>query len=142
MRFQQAQRREVEAIAAISDRIAVELEKESLVDALVLQTTQKHELIKSYNTDLAKLVVKGSETQASRHGQLNVSLISPIAFNALSFKGTVLSKQKSLHPAKLRAFRFSTNGKSPSHSFSRDRQAEIRFRQGSSSAEVSNSLLS
>jgi hypothetical protein len=72
MRFQQAQRREVESIGAISDRIAVELEKESLVDALVLQTTQKRELIKNYNTDLTKLVVKGSETQASRHAQLNL----------------------------------------------------------------------
>jgi len=28
--------------------------------------------------------------------------------------------------------------KSPTHSFSRDRQAEIGFRQGSSSAEISN----
>jgi hypothetical protein len=70
MRFQQAQRREVEAIGARSDRIAVELEKESLVDALVLQTTR--ELIKNYNTDLAKLVVKGAETQATRHAQLNL----------------------------------------------------------------------
>jgi hypothetical protein len=72
IRFQQAQRREVEAIGARSDRIAVELEKESLVDALVLQTIQKRELIKNSNTDLAKLVVKGSETQASRHAQLNL----------------------------------------------------------------------
>ena len=71
MRFQQAQRREVEAIGAISDRIAVELEKESLVEGLVLQTTQKRELIKNYNADLAKLVVKGSEAQANRHAQLN-----------------------------------------------------------------------
>jgi energy-coupling factor transporter ATP-binding protein EcfA2 len=72
MRFQQAQRREVEAIGAISDRIAVELEKESLVNGLGLQTTQKRELIKNYNTDLAKLVVKGSEVQANRHAQLNL----------------------------------------------------------------------
>lgn len=71
MRFRQAQRREVEAIGAISDRIAVELEKESLVDGLLLQTKQKRELIKNYNTDLAKLVVKGSEAQAQRHAQLN-----------------------------------------------------------------------
>lgn len=71
MRFKQTQRREVEAIGAISDRIAIELEKESLVDGLVLQTGQKRELIKNYNTDLAKLVVKGSEAQANRHAQLN-----------------------------------------------------------------------
>ena len=71
MRFQQAQRREVEAIAAISDRIAVELEKESLVAGLVSQTAQKRELIKNYTADLAKLIVKGSEAQANRHAQLN-----------------------------------------------------------------------
>ncbi|ADV83159.1 TrlF family AAA-like ATPase [Terriglobus saanensis] len=71
MRFQQAQRREVEAIAAISDRIAVELEKESVVAGLVLQTGQKRELIKNYTADLAKLIVKGSEAQANRHAQLN-----------------------------------------------------------------------
>jgi hypothetical protein len=71
MRFQHAQRREVEAIAAISDRIAVELEKESLVGGLQLQTTQKGELIKNYTADLAKLIVKGSEVQANRHAQLN-----------------------------------------------------------------------
>jgi len=41
MRFRQAQRREVEAIGDISDRIAVELEKESSVNGLVQQTTQK-----------------------------------------------------------------------------------------------------
>jgi hypothetical protein len=71
MRFQQARRREVEAIATISDRIAVELEKESLVDGLLQQTAQKRELIKNYNADLGKLVVKGSEAQANRHAQLN-----------------------------------------------------------------------
>jgi hypothetical protein len=71
MRFQQAQRREVEAIAAISDRIAVELEKESVVAGLVLQTGQKRELIKNYTADLANLIVKGSEAQANRHAQLN-----------------------------------------------------------------------
>lgn len=71
MRFQQARGREVEAIAAISDRIAVELEKESIVDGLLQQTAQKRELVKNYNADLAKLVVKGSEAQANRHAQLN-----------------------------------------------------------------------
>jgi energy-coupling factor transporter ATP-binding protein EcfA2 len=71
MRFKQARRREEEAIAALSDRIAVELEKESLVDGLLQQTKQKSELIKNYNTDLGKLVVKGTEVQANRHAQLN-----------------------------------------------------------------------
>lgn len=71
MRFKLARRREEEAIAALSDRIAVELEKESLVDGLLQQTKQKSELIKNYNTDLGKLVVKGLEVQANRHAQLN-----------------------------------------------------------------------
>lgn len=71
MRFKQARRREEEAIAALSDRIAAELEKESLVDGLLQQTKQKSELIKNYNTDIGKLVVKGSEAQANRHAQLN-----------------------------------------------------------------------
>jgi len=71
MRFQEARRREVEAIIALSDRIAVELEKESLVEGLLQQTVQKRELIKNYNADLSKLVVKGSEAQANRHAQLN-----------------------------------------------------------------------
>jgi hypothetical protein len=71
MRFQQARRREVEAITAQSERIAVELEKETLVAGLLQQKLQKHQLIKNYNADLAKLVVKGSEAQAKRHAQLN-----------------------------------------------------------------------
>jgi hypothetical protein len=71
MRFREARRREVEAIIAQSERIAVELEKETLVEGHLQQTVQKRELIKNYNTDLSKLVVKGSEAQANRHSQLN-----------------------------------------------------------------------
>jgi hypothetical protein len=63
MRFQQARRREVEAISALSDGIAVELEKETFAGELIQQVAQKRELIKNYNADLAKLVVKGSEAQ-------------------------------------------------------------------------------
>lgn len=70
-RFQQAREREAEAIADISDRIATELEKESSVATLTAQVTQKTSLIKSYNEDLAKLVVKGTEAQAQRHTQLS-----------------------------------------------------------------------
>jgi len=71
MRFQEARRREVEAIITLSERIAVELEKETLVEGLQQQSVQKRELIKNYNADLSKLVVKGSEAQANRHEQLN-----------------------------------------------------------------------
>jgi len=71
LRFQQARQREVASIAAISERIADELEKEALVGSLTVQVGQKEELIKGYNADLSKLVVKGTEAQALRHTALN-----------------------------------------------------------------------
>ncbi len=69
-RFQQAREREAEAITSVSDRIATELEKEASIAGLTAQITQKTGQIKSYNEDLAKLVVKGTEAQAKRHIQL------------------------------------------------------------------------
>ena len=60
-RFQQAREREAEAIADISDRIATELEKESLVASLTTQVGQKKKLIADYTADRAKLVVKGCD---------------------------------------------------------------------------------
>lgn len=69
-RFQQAREREVEAISDISDRIATEFEKESLVASLTTQVGQKKKLIADYTTDRAKLVVKGTEAQVVRHTQL------------------------------------------------------------------------
>lgn len=71
LRFQQGRQREAEAIADISDRIAEEFEKEALVAVLTGQAAQKRVLIAGYTADLAKLVVKGTEAQAARHGQLN-----------------------------------------------------------------------
>lgn len=68
--FRQGREREAEAIDHLSDRIATEIEKESSVEALELLVKQKTELIKSYNEDLGKLVVKGTETLAARHAQL------------------------------------------------------------------------
>lgn len=73
LRFQQARQREAEAIAAISERIAEEFEKEALVTPLTHQAAQKKILIAGYTADLAKLVVKGTEAQAARHGQLNLA---------------------------------------------------------------------
>lgn len=70
-RFQQAREREAEAISDISDRIATELEKESLVVSLTTQVGQKKKLIADYTTDRAKLVVKGTESQVARHTQLS-----------------------------------------------------------------------
>ncbi len=71
MRFQQSRQREAEAIASISERIAEELEKESLVVALNQQAVQKRGLIAGYNADLAKLVIKGTQAQANRHVELS-----------------------------------------------------------------------
>lgn len=73
LRFQQARKREAEAIAAMSERIAEELEKEGLVTTLDKQVVQKRGLIAGYNADLAKLVVKGTEVQAARHATLNLA---------------------------------------------------------------------
>jgi energy-coupling factor transporter ATP-binding protein EcfA2 len=70
-RFQQAREREAEAIFDISDRIATEFEKESLVASLAAQVGQKKKLIADYTADRAKLVVKGTEAQVSRHTQLS-----------------------------------------------------------------------
>ncbi|MGH9699789.1 MAG: TrlF family AAA-like ATPase [Candidatus Acidiferrales bacterium] len=70
-RFQQSRQREAEAIALISERIAEELEKESLLEGLNNQVGQKQGLIAGYNADLAKQVVKGTEAQATRHAQLS-----------------------------------------------------------------------
>lgn len=70
-RFQQAREREAEAIADLSDRIATEIEKEASVASLLQQVSQKTEQINSYNGDLVKLVVKGTEVQANRHAQLS-----------------------------------------------------------------------
>ena len=69
-RFQQARERESEAIADLSERIATEIEKEASTASLVVQVTQKTGQIKSYNEDLAKLIVMGTEAQAIRHTQL------------------------------------------------------------------------
>lgn len=70
-RFQQAREREAEAISDISDRIATEFEKESLVATLTTQVAQKKKLIADYTADRAKLVVKGTEAQVARHTKLS-----------------------------------------------------------------------
>lgn len=70
-RFQQAREREAEAISDISDRIATEFEKESLVATLTTQVAQKKKLIADYTADQAKLVVKGTEAQIARHTELS-----------------------------------------------------------------------
>lgn len=70
-RYKQARQREADAISDISDRIAAELEKESLVATLTTQVAQKKKLVADYIADRAKLVVKGTEAQVARHTQLS-----------------------------------------------------------------------
>ncbi|MBA4172253.1 MAG: phosphotransferase [Hyphomicrobium sp.] len=70
-RFQQARSREAHAIANISERIASEFEKESLVTTLTTQVAQKKKIVADYTADRAKLVVKGTEAQVARHTQLS-----------------------------------------------------------------------
>lgn len=70
-RFRQAREREAKAIGDISDRIATEFEKESLVATLTTQVGQKKKLVADYTADRAKLVVKGTEAQVARHTRLS-----------------------------------------------------------------------
>ncbi|MCW8277837.1 ATP-binding protein [Pseudomonas sp. PCH199] len=70
-RFQQARAREAAAIDDISERISIEFEKESSVALLTTQVAQKKQQLHGYSIDLAKLVVKGTETHATRHAQLS-----------------------------------------------------------------------
>lgn len=72
-RYNQARMREAEAIADISERIAIEHDKEVQVASLTSQVVQKDLLIKGYNADLAKLVVKGTEQQVKRHTELSTA---------------------------------------------------------------------
>jgi energy-coupling factor transporter ATP-binding protein EcfA2 len=71
MRYRQSRQREADAIASVSDRIADEFEKEGMVVALASQVAQKKGLIVGYNADLGKLVVKGTQAQATRHAELS-----------------------------------------------------------------------
>ena len=61
-RFQQAREREAEAISDISDRIATEFEKESLVATLTTQVAQKKKLIADYTP-----IAPSSSSRAPKH---------------------------------------------------------------------------
>lgn len=88
LRYQQARRREDDAIVATSDRIAEELEKEAIVSSLISQVAAKDTLIKGYTADLSKLVVKGTEAQVQRHTALAE------AVQALTTKVNALGNQR------------------------------------------------
>lgn len=69
-RYQQARDREKQAVADISDRVAIEIEKKESLAGLKKQVEEKIALIDGYNKDLAKLVVKGTEKEAERHAEI------------------------------------------------------------------------
>ena len=72
-RYRLAQSRDSGSIADLSERIAGELEKESWVETLTHQVSQKQQLIGGYRKDLSKLTIKGSEDQARRHSELSAA---------------------------------------------------------------------
>ena len=71
LRWQQARKNEADAIDAISDRIAIENENETLVPGLKLQVEQKKTLIAAYQKDRDKLATKATPEHLARHTQLS-----------------------------------------------------------------------
>ncbi|MCR6630139.1 MAG: hypothetical protein NVV74_08870 [Magnetospirillum sp.] len=69
-RHRLARDREAEAVALISERISMELEKEKLVTSYEAQVAQKKKLVDAYTADRAKLVSAGSEKRVQRHTEL------------------------------------------------------------------------
>ncbi|WP_412458311.1 TrlF family AAA-like ATPase [Pseudomonas palleroniana] len=69
-RHRLAREREAEAVAQISDRISIELEKEKVAVTYESNVAQKRKLVDAYAADRAKLVSAGSETRAARHTEL------------------------------------------------------------------------
>jgi RecF/RecN/SMC N terminal domain len=72
-RFRQAREREEDALADLSERIGIELEKRTLVTALQKQIAEKTKLIAGYTNDRSKLVAKGSEARVERLGALTAA---------------------------------------------------------------------
>ncbi len=65
-RFRQARAREEQALASLSERIGVELEKHKLVVSYRTQVAEKTQLIARHEADRTKLVAKGSEERVTR----------------------------------------------------------------------------
>ncbi|MBK0024387.1 ATP-binding protein [Ochrobactrum sp. S46] len=72
-RYREARLREEMALATLSDRIGVEMEKTKLVDPLKTQIEEKKKLIERYSADRAKLIPKGSNKEAARLGALTAA---------------------------------------------------------------------
>ena len=69
-RFRIAREREEAALADISERVGMELEKDKQISGLAKQVAEKEKLIAGYVTDRGKLIVKGSEKRIERLGHL------------------------------------------------------------------------
>jgi hypothetical protein len=73
MRFREARAREEDALADLSERIGIELEKSKLVESLKKQVEEKAKLIDGYTKDRSKLVSKGSEERMKRLAELTAA---------------------------------------------------------------------
>ena len=68
--YRQAQQRESDAVAQISERVGTELEKDKLITYYKARIEQKIKSIKAYKADRAKLITKGSDVRVRRHEEL------------------------------------------------------------------------
>lgn len=75
-RFRQTRDRESESLAQVSQRIGEEHEKERFVPSLGRKIAEKSKLIDGYRADLSKLVIKESEAEIKRHGELTEAIQS------------------------------------------------------------------
>ncbi|AMZ75248.1 phosphotransferase [Pseudomonas fluorescens] len=85
-RHRLAREREAEAVAQISDRISIELEKEKVAATYESNAAQKKKLVDAYTADRAKLVSPGSEKRAARHTEL-ASMVNTIRTKLRRFTG-------------------------------------------------------
>jgi hypothetical protein len=72
-RYRDARDREEAALAALSERIGVEMEKTKLVAGLKSQVDDKQKVIDRYNADRTKLIPKGSDKEALRLAALTAA---------------------------------------------------------------------
>ncbi|HKN13656.1 MAG TPA: hypothetical protein VJX68_10735 [Candidatus Binatus sp.] len=72
-RLRDARSREESAIATLSDRISIELEKRQLVAGLAKQIEDKQQLISGYTKDRSKLASKGSEERVKQLTELTTA---------------------------------------------------------------------
>lgn len=85
-RHRLAREREAEAVAQISDRISIELEKEKVAATYESNAAQKKKLVDAYTADRANLVSPGSEKRAARHTEL-ASMVNTLRTKLRRFTG-------------------------------------------------------